>query len=865
MKQKLFIALLTFAISVKPGTAQNKKIDSLTTELKTAQGEKKIAVLIGLSNECRATNEEKALKYAIEAKNLAEKVGNKKKALEGKICEAKVYLKYGRDKKGLKLSDELITEGIALKENEAVVRIYKAKYYYYRDVKSDINAAIMVADKAIAFTAQNNLQTLMADMYNQRGVAFYYLGNLKEAEKSFLSCVAIKKKVGDRMEEACTIMNIGILFYQSGEFQKSLNYYNKAFKVFEQLKDTLNIAKSIVNIAITENDMGKSVEAKAKLIKASNLYKAVNNEKELADCIGNISEILGREGKMDSALLCAFKVLKIRENLKDEKAIGVGLSKISSFYFQMKQDDLALEYIDKSIVQEEKIGNVISKASRINFKGSIYLSMKKYDDAEKCYQEALKMREAIGNKRELFGSFISLGNLNQRIKNTDKALDYYLKALKIGEEMGDKHGIAGITNNIGVIYYDKKEYKKSIEYYEKALTLRKTMGDVGELGETYLTLSNSYKETRDFEKAYNFHILYTSLNDSMFNKKFVTSISEMQTKYETDKQKQQIDLLEKDQKISEEEIIRKNTQRNAFALGGILVLGLLFFAVRGYIQKRKDNKIIVQQKELVEIKSAETEAQKHLVEEKQKEIIDSINYAKRLQNAILPSQDLIQQYLPNNFIFYKPKDIVAGDFYWMYENNGNVFIAAADSTGHGVPGALVSIVCSNALDKAVKEFGIRDTGKILDKTTDIVLETFDKSGEEIKDGMDISLICFDKNNKKVFWSGANNHLLYIKNNELFSIKADKQPVGKSDHRQVFTTHEIDYKEDTTFYLITDGMADQFGGPKGKKFMYKRLEERILNISGEKLPLQKTILEEMFKNWKGELDQLDDITIIGIRI
>ncbi|MDP1801222.1 MAG: SpoIIE family protein phosphatase, partial [Bacteroidota bacterium] len=210
-------------------------------------------------------------------------------------------------------------------------------------------------------------------------------------------------------------------------------------------------------------------------------------------------------------------------------------------------------------------------------------------------------------------------------------------------------------------------------------------------------------------------------------------------------------------------------------------------------------------------------------------------------------------------------DIVAGDFYWMYANNDLVFMAAADSTGHGVPGALVSIVCSNALDKAVKEFKLTDTGKILDKTTDLVLETFDKSGEEIKDGMDISLICFDKKRKKIYWSGANNALWYVNNNEINSISPDKQPVGKSDHRKIFTTHEIDYKENSTFYLMTDGLADQFGGPKGKKFMYKRLQEKILNISGETLALQKNILEETFISWKGDLEQLDDITIIGIRI
>ncbi|MBA3680780.1 MAG: tetratricopeptide repeat protein [Bacteroidetes bacterium] len=858
MKNKIFIISFLIAFSFKYAISQNKVIDSLTPILNSLQGEKKIEALLSLSNEHRPDSEEKALKYALEATELATKSNNKIKILEGKICEAKVHLKYGKDKKGLELIEDVMNEALAIKANEAVAKIYKAKYAYYLDVKADINASVLMMDKAIAFTTANNMQVLLGDMYNKRGVAYYYLGNLEMAEKDFLSCVAIRKNTGDKAEEAGTIMNIGVVFFHSGDFKKSIEYYEKALKVFEQLKDTLQIAKSLVNIAMTEDEMGLIKSAKVKLLKASHYYNIAHDNEGLAGSIENISNIFSKEGKMDSALIYAFKVLKIREEARSEKLIGTSYTNIASMYNQLNQTDIALEYINKSIAQEEKIGNKTKQADRISFKGAIYLRANNYAEAEKYYQEALSMREVIGNKKALSDSYISLGNLHQALQKPDKALEYYLKALKIKEEMGDRPSIAGITNNIGVLYYDKKDYKRSIEYYLKALELRKEIGDINELGESYLTLSNSYKEIKNFENAYKFHVLYSNINDSTFNKKFAASISEMQAKYETDKQKQQIGLLEKDQKISEEEIKRKNTQRNALAIGGILVLGLLFFAVRGYMQKQKDNKLISQQKELVEQKSA-------LVEEKQKEIIDSINYAKRLQNAILPAPELIQKHLPHNFIFYKPKDIVAGDFYWMYENEQMVFMAAADSTGHGVPGALVSIVCSNALDKAVKEFSLRDTGKILDKTTDLVLETFDKSGEEIKDGMDISLICFDKKNKKIFWSGANNQLLYVKDKELNVIRADKQPVGKSDHRQAFTTHQIDYKEGTTFYLMTDGLADQFGGPKGKKFMYKKLEEKILTMSGEILSLQKTILDETFRSWKGELEQLDDITIIGIKI
>ena len=248
-----------------------------------------------------------------------------------------------------------------------------------------------------------------------------------------------------------------------------------------------------------------------------------------------------------------------------------------------------------------------------------------------------------------------------------------------------------------------------------------------------------------------------------------------------------------------------------------------------------------------------------------KDIIDSINYAKRLQDAILPQKKFIDQCVSQNFIYYKPKDIVAGDFYWAEKIEEKFFIAAADSTGHGVPGAMVSVVCSNALNRTIKEFKLTETGKILDKTRDLVLETFEKSASEVKDGMDISLLCIDSKNKCIFWSGANNPLWYIQDAELKEIKADKQPIGKTDFPKPFTTHEIEYKENTTYYLFTDGLADQFGGPNGKKFKYKQFSDLLIKNNNLSQKQQADIINKAFSDWKGDLEQVDDVCVIGIKL
>jgi ABC-type amino acid transport substrate-binding protein len=283
--------------------------------------------------------------------------------------------------------------------------------------------------------------------------------------------------------------------------------------------------------------------------------------------------------------------------------------------------------------------------------------------------------------------------------------------------------------------------------------------------------------------------------------------------------------------------------------------------------------------------------QKKIIEHKSEEVLDSIKYAKRLQEAILPPMELIDQKFEKNFVIYLPKDIVAGDFYWMESvlceksKNEINFIAAADCTGHGVPGAMVSVVCSNALNQAVLQHKLCDPGKILDMTTDLVVERFERSAEDVKDGMDIGMISIEKisdTTSKVKFSGAHNNLWVISQREsigssatimetensedkLFEIKANKQPVGSYDNREDFKTTEIILEKGERLFLYSDGYADQFGGENGKKFKTKNFKNLILNSSNKKLDEQKVILVDNFNSWKRNYEQLDDVCVIGIEI
>ncbi len=283
------------------------------------------------------------------------------------------------------------------------------------------------------------------------------------------------------------------------------------------------------------------------------------------------------------------------------------------------------------------------------------------------------------------------------------------------------------------------------------------------------------------------------------------------------------------------------------------------------------------QKSLAEDRKRQIEQQKEVVElaydkleKKNQEIIDSINHAKRIQSAILPTEKIIKEHLKKSFILYKPKDIVAGDFYWLETFNSThesekkgVLFAAADCTGHGVSGALVSVVCNNALNRSIREIGLTIPGEVLDKTREFVLQEFEKSDEEVKDGMDIALCSLEGN--KLQYAGAHNPLWIIRNGEIIEIKANKQPIGKFENPLPYTTHTFNLQKGDSIYIFSDGYVDQFGGKKGKKFKAKAFRSLLKSIQNRPMDEQKLLMEEAFENWKGELEQLDDVCIIGVRI
>lgn len=287
----------------------------------------------------------------------------------------------------------------------------------------------------------------------------------------------------------------------------------------------------------------------------------------------------------------------------------------------------------------------------------------------------------------------------------------------------------------------------------------------------------------------------------------------------------------------------------------------LVFQWRVKILKRRQEEL----ENTVNERTEEISLQKIEIENQHLEIRDSIAYAKRIQEAILPPDNLIQKCLAEHFILYQPKDVVAGDFYWLEEVDEKVIFAVADCTGHGVPGAMVSVVCHNALSRSVKEFGLLSPDAILNKTRELVIERFEQGQTELNDGMDIALCVYDKSEQQVTFAGANNGVYLIREGELMETKGDKQPIGRFHAEKPFTAHTIQLQKNDRIYLYTDGYADQFGGDKGKKLKSSQFKKLLLQHHQHEMIQQKKNIHDAFTHWRGDLEQVDDVCVLGMKI
>ena len=681
---------------------------------------------------------------------------------------------------------------------------------------------------------------------------------------------------------ATALGNKSYLARLSGDIPKSLEYINKALKILEEIKDKQAVATTLSDIGLIYHIQGDIKKALHYYNKSLKIRQENNDKVGIAHSLINLGDIYNSQGDSPKALDYWSKSLKIMEEFNDKKGIATLLNNIGIIYYNQGEINKTLENYGVSLKILQEIGDKKGVATSMYNIGDIYKNQGNYVKAMEYYEKSLKIREEIGDKRGVAQSLNGYGIIYKNRGDISKAISFYEKSLTIRQEIGDKDGLSYSFINIGGIYLKQKNYAKALEFLTQAMKISQELGYPENIRDAAEDLNKIYKATGNYKLALENYEVYIRMRDSINNIEAQKNTIKQLSKYEFDKQKALDDEKHKSELDVQAEKAKSNKKKQTIIIFSVslvlLLLGIFSFLLYNRFKTTQ------KQKQIIEVKEKETQHQKHLIEEKQKEIVDSINYAKRIQYTLLAHEEFLKTNLNEHFTFFNPKDIVSGDFYWATSISlasttssvaSNLFyLAVCDSTGHGVPGAFMSLLNIGFLNEAINEKGITLPSEIFDYVRQKLTDTISKEGQ--KDGFDGILLCVDKSNNNITYAAANNAPILINQNmgastgsaptqQLIELDADRMPVGVGERKENFKLYTIKANSGDMLYLYTDGYADQFGGPKGKKFKYKQLNELLL--ANHHLPMkeQHEILKTTFSNWKGELEQVDDVCVIGVGI
>lgn len=595
------------------------------------------------------------------------------------------------------------------------------------------------------------------------------------------------------------------------------------------------------------------------------------------------------KGDYISAINYYQQGLKLNEQLNDLRGQTIMLANIGTIYIKIREYTPALNTLKKCLSVMKKLKDEYSQASIYNNFCIIYLATKDYDLSMQYAMQSKALYEKYNDKNMLVYCYNNIANIYEEKNMKDEALQNYKIALKYAEETDNVTEIARTYSEIGHLLLLKGDFAESLIYLKKSEKLAIENKDVDTQSEIYLFLYEYYKKKNQHSDALKSFEKHHELKDSLTKETKQREISHIQFEYDYQKKVTQDSLkMEGERAMSLEKIKAKNAEIASakIMLTAIIIVVALLIIVSLIIYNRF--KLTQRQKHIIEEKNRQTEVQKLIIEEKQKEILDSINYAKRIQDSLLHNFETIKRFFSDTFVLSDPKDIVSGDFYWLSKhisnetklNNGRsqitemYYVAVCDSTGHGVPGGFMSLLNMAYLSEAINERGITEPHKIFDYARERLISTISKNDQ--KDGFDGVLMRFDKKmefenkqlvstNFSLSYSAAYNSPILIRNNELIELASDKMPVGYGERTEKFSNYTLEINKGDIIYIYTDGYADQFGGPRGKKFKYKQLNDLLLSIHNAPMDEQLKTLSQTFRDWKGNIEQVDDVCMVGIKI
>lgn len=627
------------------------------------------------------------------------------------------------------------------------------------------------------------------------------------------------------------------------------------------------------------------------------LAKETGNIKMQATSLNNLGVVYRRIDNHAYATEYHVKALRLSEEIKDSFNVSVACNSLGNIFSLNGRYDEALDYFSRALKLSEKMGNKLGQAMNNNNIGEVYEFKGNYSKARDFYQKSLDINLQINSLKGIAINYNALGKVELFVGNYPSAYSYFIKALEIDRKLGDKKFLADSYVNIARALLALNRINEVKGNIDIGLSIANEIKSLIDIQKAYEVYSAYYSKINKFDTALYYYKLAANYKDSVLNERSTRHISTIQTIYETEKKEQEIKLLTQSQELKQKELKRQKILKNGLIIGLVLTIFIIISIYQAFRTKRNSNKILSQQiteieqqnirleeqKQEIETQKEEIERNKDFIEQKNKnleeaykiiegyieKITDSIRYAERIQESIQPSVDLVREAFSDVLLYNKPKDIVSGDFYWMITSGKKVYFALSDCTGHGVPGAFMSIIGIDLLNQAVNLHHYYKPDQIVAFLNEQLIKRLRKSEMEqvLKDSMDIAVCIFDRETFQLDYTGALIPVFIQSNGSLKEIKPDYITLGTSfgKEEKTLTINSFKMIEGDWIYLATDGYFDQLGGSQNKKYMrnrFKQLISEIHNLSGSE---QKDLIEKEFLQWMGKNEQIDDVLVWGVKI
>ncbi len=645
---------------------------------------------------------------------------------------------------------------------------------------------------------------------------------------------------------ALDYLRVSDSYFSMGMIDSGYLYTKKSYVIAKKNKSSEGLAPVYNNIGKFFNYQGQQDSSIFYFTKAKDHYALLHDSVLVAGMLNNIGVVYKSHGNIPKTLAYYFQSLKIKERMHDTIGIANSYSNIGNLYSDTDDTINEIKYLKKALALRILINDVSGIGISNMSIGLYYQNLDQLDKALPYIKKGLKISEMIKDEEAIAIGSYNLANIYYKQNKLDECVALYEKALEISRKNNIKEGVATCLEVLGEISFKKKDPNKAIRLLEESYSLAVEL-DIKELISSISgKLYEIYEATGNYKKAFTYHKIHTSVKDSLFNKENIRKLTSEGIKYEHEKEKI---ILEKEQEKKEASAKSESFKKDLILYASILFLMVVSVFSFIIFKRLKENR-----------------KQKDIIEHQRNEMIDSINYAKRIQFALLAHQDLLNTNLPEHFVFFKPKDIVSGDFYWATKKNNYFYLAVCDCTGHGVPGAFMSLLNISFLNEAINEKNILEPNEVLNHVRMRLIENMDGK----QDGMDAILLRYKCPQPgelitEIVYAAANNTPILIRDSSVISCTKDKMPVGKGETNYSFTRQTLTLQKGDSLFLYTDGFADQFGGPKGKKFKYKQLNDLLLTNTNLTSKEQNANLNTVMEQWQGNLEQVDDVCVIGIKI